>query len=92
MFGKIKILKTVENGARLSTDNGTIIADIYGINAEDRAAFIVRAVNSHAALVEALETLVEALPALRNVPPTIAAQLAKGFSGAKSALALAKGE
>lgn len=64
------------------------------------AAFIVRACNSHDALVEALENLLNANPAFRSMPlgsPGSVARIAQEMSieaedAAKAALALAKGE
>jgi len=45
------------------------IADVYGENKESDGAYILKAVNSHAALVEALEALKELTATLRKDAP-----------------------
>lgn len=69
-------------------------------NRDANAAFIVRACNSHDALVEALENLLAANPAFRSMPigsPGSVARIAQDMAieaedAAKVAIALAKGE
>lgn len=64
--------------------NGVVICDAYGTDYNEAAAnssFIVRAVNSHAALVEALKNIVDQ----RVLTPS-------ARSNARAALKLAEGE
>lgn len=65
--------------------NGEWIADIIGSDAEPNAEFIVRAVNSHQALVEALEGMMTWKPSGFAVKPK-----ADAIAKAQAALKLAK--
>lgn len=83
----------IEDDTIKAGKNDTHLFDIYecpglGVAAEANAAFIVRAVNSHDTLVEALETLVEVCPCQNGCAPD---DMTCATQKALAALKLAKG-
>lgn len=72
-----------EKSGQIENSNGYIIAQAYQNKTEDNAKHIVHCVNNHAALVEALERIIERG---RNIPI-----LETDFNLAKQALSQAKG-
>jgi len=67
---------------------GPAEGDCLPVNADANAAFIVRAVNSHEALVEALSNLVGVIDECQDIDPINSDY----YAAARAAISLAKGE
>jgi len=98
--------KAIGNGYTIvHREDTAIVANVAGGNsgtageALHNAAFIVRAVNSHAALVESLEYISDAAPSLDYIgeepPPDEVIEISvtrEGLKQLRAALALARGD